>query len=819
MKLFILCLGFYLATLTLAAKAQDSTQTDRKDTTALSDTTRTTDSTAEKLPKDSLVSSNSDSSSIVIKNGTTKTTSNPAPSPTNPVAVNPPAQGSANGDSIVDIFEEMKRAKQEQDRSMQKEAPKNATTENPEKKKSATATRLDSSDADAAKDSVTQSSTDTATWWLDEKQVDASSDSINISSDTTDQRNQPGQLTRDADAVKAPSKKKATEELVTADTVTRTSNQRNQPNTSTPSTQSDTASTANTSIEAQKLPADTKEQNDVFSSSVQKNEDDTSEANIDAVAEAKGGTNTQPKTDSMNTPPLNQAHSDAQQLSTDTNALTNKDHIPDPFEKANNNFNNNNTQKAASSDSALSPTTPERDTIKSLFTRTPAVAAIKSAVAPVKNGAIRSTTKTPMVTAQTKDNNRVTDSSSHRAKKLVSGDSTAISRDQHFDSSRQQQDTAMSSLFSEVEKEKAVPTPDSFTEARDSSSNSISSDNTAKTADTVKANRSTNGLSENGLAVADSSLTLDKTNQSNQPQLITDSSNRSTNTNEGTAGQRLTAARAGLDSTINSTKAVQSGTPFTQLFEPYRKFRKNTTIESTTSLTILQQHVNYKTKADFSTAFQRTGREGSGYLFDVSVVRLNTEVETMGVQLKYDSKTPTDSTSTFAKPLFDIVGKRTFLKVDSTGKIMAVDTSQIGQQINTVLSGLSLSGGDYEVGSNFGLLINNTDALKVGATWQDSISQGDNQRTTSYKVQNLVDDEFIILISGTVAQTGEIASDGVVFKTHFSGTQKGKMRVDKATRLIKTKEINLDMKGTVDYQDNELPASATSIIKESVTEQ
>ena len=258
-------------------------------------------------------------------------------------------------------------------------------------------------------------------------------------------------------------------------------------------------------------------------------------------------------------------------------------------------------------------------------------------------------------------------------------------------------------------------------------------------------------------------------------------------------------------------------TPFTELFKPYRTFDKQTSITSTTSLTILQQHVDYKTSADFTTAYQRTAERAGDFLFDVSVVKLNTEVETMGVQLKYNSNEQTDSTSTFAKPLFDIVGKRTFIQVDSTGKITAVDTTQLGRQVNTVLSGLSLSGGDFEIGSNFGLLASRSGINQAGQSWTDSVTINGNKRVTTYKVQSIVDGDMLVTISGTVSQTGEINSDGALFKTHFSGTQKGKMYVDLETLLVKSRDITLNMSGTVDYNGQSLPAAAVSKIKENVS--
>ena len=274
----------------------------------------------------------------------------------------------------------------------------------------------------------------------------------------------------------------------------------------------------------------------------------------------------------------------------------------------------------------------------------------------------------------------------------------------------------------------------------------------------------------------------------------------------------------GISAAGDSSKPPNQAAVFTDLFKPYRTFNKQTTIRSTTSLNILQQKVDYKTSADFTTQYQRTGQKSGNFLFDVSVIKLNTEVETMGLQLKYDSNQSADSTSTFAKPLFDIVGKRTFLQVDSTGKITDVDDSPLGRQVNDVLSGLSLSGGDFEKGNNFGLLMSKSGLMLEGQQWSDTVNIGGNSRITTYTIQQITDNKMQVRITGTVKQTGVISSDGAIFKTHFSGTQQGKMMVDPGTLLVRSREITLKMEGTVDYNGQVLPASATSIITEKISE-
>ncbi|HEY0299262.1 MAG TPA: hypothetical protein VGB84_08590 [Arachidicoccus sp.] len=255
------------------------------------------------------------------------------------------------------------------------------------------------------------------------------------------------------------------------------------------------------------------------------------------------------------------------------------------------------------------------------------------------------------------------------------------------------------------------------------------------------------------------------------------------------------------------------------IFKPYKKFTKNTTIESTTNLNIQQQNVSYKTKAIFATQYFLNNASHGLFQFDVSVTQLNTKVETMGLQLQYNSQDSIqhDTTSTFAKPLFDIVGKSMQLTIDSNNIIQAIDSSETGKSISTVLSGLSVAGENFEIGNNFGLLLNkNTDSLQLSYTWYDSLKTPNNSYLTKYTVQNILHDEIVLLVSGSISQSGTIWSDGHSFKTSFTGTQTGKIIIAKNTRQIKSRNITYNLQGSVNFEGKEIPATAMSKINETL---
>ena len=265
--------------------------------------------------------------------------------------------------------------------------------------------------------------------------------------------------------------------------------------------------------------------------------------------------------------------------------------------------------------------------------------------------------------------------------------------------------------------------------------------------------------------------------------------------------------------------SVQQNNGFISVFRPFRTFNKNTSIESVTNLTIQQQNVSYKTKADFTTQYTLDKHTDNQFLFDVSVTKLNTRVETMGLQLQYNSQDSVqqDTTSGFARPLFDIVGKTITLNVDSTGTILSVDTSDIGNKVGNVISGLSVAGENFQPGNNFGLMLNkNPDSLRLGYTWTDSSQINEKKRITKYTVQSRLHDEIVLLVNGTVEQTGIFQSDGHSFQTDFSGSQTGKIIVSGDNRLVTLRSIAYTMHGTVHFNGQDIPATATSRINETI---
>ena len=278
-----------------------------------------------------------------------------------------------------------------------------------------------------------------------------------------------------------------------------------------------------------------------------------------------------------------------------------------------------------------------------------------------------------------------------------------------------------------------------------------------------------------------------------------------------------------LDSAFGKTFEKNVPLPaegFFALFHPREKFYKTTSISSVTHLNVMEQDVSYATQAALTTQYTVSDTLDDRCTFNVAVTKLNTQVEAMGVQLQYNSQDSTqDTTSAFAKSLLDVVNKTIRVGVDTNGVIRSIDTSDTGKKLSAILAGLAISDNDFQAGNDFGLMLNhNVDSLSLGQSWSDSIvfSNG-NKRIITYTVQSLLNNEIVLIVTGSLIQKGVVQSGGRAFPTDFTGTQLGKIVASKSTRLVKLRNITYSLKGVVQVDGKDCPASATSKINEIIT--
>lgn len=246
-------------------------------------------------------------------------------------------------------------------------------------------------------------------------------------------------------------------------------------------------------------------------------------------------------------------------------------------------------------------------------------------------------------------------------------------------------------------------------------------------------------------------------------------------------------------------------------------YQKKTKIVSNTELTVLQQKVSYKTMADFNTVYNVADTTQDISTITISIDKLNTEVETMGVQMTFssDSSAEAEASTTFAKKLYDAVGKELQIKVNDKGIIAKVDTSDVALKLNKVFSQLYSGNENIAVGNrlSIGYLLPQNPA--EGTQWKDSVVTENGSNHLTYKILQIIRDRAIVSVDAAVIYSGVIESNGKEYDTEFTGTQTGTMEVNINSGLVQARKINISFDGIVLMDVGKVPARSSIDIVES----
>ncbi len=247
-------------------------------------------------------------------------------------------------------------------------------------------------------------------------------------------------------------------------------------------------------------------------------------------------------------------------------------------------------------------------------------------------------------------------------------------------------------------------------------------------------------------------------------------------------------------------------------------YSKTAKIISYTELNVLQQKVSYKTIADFIANYAVIDTADNIYTIAISVDKLNTEVNTMGVQMHFssDSTLPDSASASFARELYDAVGKPLHVMINHAGVITGVDTSGVGGRLSEVISMLYSGNENISVGNKFSLTFPLADQPAIGDQWKDSAINKNSRILYTYTVKNFFRDRVIIEVHANVFYSGIIESNSKKYNTEFAGTQTGTLEINVNTGMVQSRKMTLSFEGVVLMGNEKIPARSTIEISELI---
>lgn len=250
------------------------------------------------------------------------------------------------------------------------------------------------------------------------------------------------------------------------------------------------------------------------------------------------------------------------------------------------------------------------------------------------------------------------------------------------------------------------------------------------------------------------------------------------------------------------------------------QYIKNSDVAATTKMQLYGQEYVYSVTANMKTDYKITGKSKDGYTVKITLDAINSELSSNGVKMSFDSQKDTVTNiedTIFAKPLSDILGETSTITTDTLGAILLTDTAQIHRKAAEYITSTLLSGNDYTIGKRLDIIFPFKDSVKVGATWVDSVSVGeDGIRIDTFKVEKIFNKVINISVNGIVRRTLPVQQGRTVAMAHFEGYSNATLIVSQITGIVSNRKMKTVIHSQMKVNNIDIPISSEIQLNEVV---
>ncbi|WP_447642903.1 MULTISPECIES: hypothetical protein [Chitinophagaceae] len=252
---------------------------------------------------------------------------------------------------------------------------------------------------------------------------------------------------------------------------------------------------------------------------------------------------------------------------------------------------------------------------------------------------------------------------------------------------------------------------------------------------------------------------------------------------------------------------------------PNSRYTKTSDVNATTKMQLYGQDYVYSVSANIKTDYDVIWKDASNYKIKITLDAINSELSSNGVKMSFNSQKDTlddETDSIFAKPLSDILGETDNVIVDSTGKILQSDTSEIHRKANEYITSTLLLGNDYSIGKKLDIAFDFKDSIKVGTTWSDSLHTEDGFRIDTFRVEKVSNKVISVSMKGQLGRTLQVHQGGNTALAHFVGYSEATLQVAPSTGIIGNRVMHTYIQSQFKVNNVDIPISSDIQLTEVV---
>ena len=191
----------------------------------------------------------------------------------------------------------------------------------------------------------------------------------------------------------------------------------------------------------------------------------------------------------------------------------------------------------------------------------------------------------------------------------------------------------------------------------------------------------------------------------------------------------------------------------------------------------------------------------------------------MGQKRKFDSDNPKDMEGQFGKPVKTVLEKSFDMVINPNGKVMMAipekfeipnDDPRLLIVMNMLKDVLGTVQPPHKGEASFFKVIPRNE-MGVGESWADTVNTESEKSITTYKITNINDSTAVVDLTGnssTVTKTEMMSIEATI---NLKNKTTGKIIVDKATGIIRRKNITTESSGSTESSFGTLPITSKII--------
>ncbi|MBC7949159.1 MAG: hypothetical protein H7Y42_14840 [Chitinophagaceae bacterium] len=202
------------------------------------------------------------------------------------------------------------------------------------------------------------------------------------------------------------------------------------------------------------------------------------------------------------------------------------------------------------------------------------------------------------------------------------------------------------------------------------------------------------------------------------------------------------------------------------------------------------------------------------------VKRITFNFDGMGSKRSFDSDVKKDLDGSFGGPVKEMLGKKFDMIIDPTGKTLMVKPEKINlsktdDRLAIVLNMMKdITGVVYppkKAEASFFKVLPDT-AVGINDTWTEAGEDSTGKFMTQYTLSAITDSTIIVGFKGKSSSntTGEVM--GMQTSTTMNNSYIGMIILDKATGIVKEKNITTESNGTTEAMGGSMPTTSKSTI-------